>query len=204
MKYKLCLLLISLLGLNGALCLGTGPLDGPFFKTAPAQTGLSCCTASASSQAEVPLKLAVSLKEVPVQARRPAATVHFTRDNPAALTSTLTWSKVKGAVLYELELWTKDQWESGGQPFLTTREVYINGYNLNLPASFTGTKFYWRVRALDLDKQPASAFSRLEPVYLDRQKEELLSPQPTAVFNQGQDRGSALSRLCLDSPQRCR
>jgi len=183
MKRKLCILLISLLGLSGVLCFEAGPLDELVFK--PAQAVLSCPASSASPQAEVPLKLAASLKEAPVQARRPAATVHFTKDNPAVLTSTLTWSKVRGAVLYELELWTSDQWQTGGQPFFTTREVYINGYNLNLPASFTGTKFYWRVRALDLDKQPASAYSHLEPVYLDHQKEESLSPLPTAVFNQG-------------------
>mgnify|MGYP003587681812 CR=1 FL=1 len=161
MKLPLIIFLIGIWFCNTALFSGAGCLAGP------------ADTTTASGQ------------EAALAARRPAATAHFTREAPAALTSTLTWTKVKGAVLYELELWTLAEWQAEGRPFFTTREVYINGYNLNLPESFTGNKFYWRVRALDLDKNPSSAFSRLEPVYLDRQKQEPLSPLPTAVFNQG-------------------
>jgi lysophospholipase L1-like esterase len=122
------------------------------------------------------------------QANKPVPTVHFTQQNPASLKPMLTWTKVEGAVAYELELLTKppeypDKNESYPTRFFSTEKIYVNGFNADLE-NFEGKSFYWRVRGLDIDGNPISLFSNAEKVDIDRQLDALQKPIPTSIFNQ--------------------
>lgn len=102
----------------------------------------------------------------------------------------LTWPKVEGAVAYELELWAgppPEGREQGPDPdcFFATRHIYVNGFNADLTPFFELDSFYWRVRGLDYDGNPLSPFPKAEKLYVDRQREVVLKPVPTSVFNQG-------------------
>ena len=101
----------------------------------------------------------------------------------------LTWSKVEGAVAYELELLTKppenpDNPESSPTCFFSTNAIYVNGFNADLSEYFNGESFYWRVRGLDVDGNPIGPFSDAEKVYIDWQQDVIQKPVPTSIFNQ--------------------
>jgi lysophospholipase L1-like esterase len=120
----------------------------------------------------------------------PKATAHFTKTSPASDKPFLTWTKVDGAVAYEIEL-LKDQQANPGagttakSRFYTTKQIYTNGYNAVLPTDFDNTVFYWRVRALDLDGNAMSKFSDIEAVPIDPSLDDTQKPIITAHFNEG-------------------
>lgn len=127
---------------------------------------------------------------ISAQSLQPIATKHFPSQEPASLTPMLTWTKVKGAVAYELELlndFTKIPQQTGSSaiPFFSTKKIYVNGYNVKLPPDFPGNYFYWRVRGLNLDSEPISPFSVAEKVYIDKSLRTLQKPIITSIFNQG-------------------
>lgn len=103
----------------------------------------------------------------------------YTAEAPANLSPVLQWEKYEGAVVYELEIF--DQ----GKRLIHDAYIYINGYNVKLPASFSGNKFSWRVRALNFDRKPISEFSKEETVFLDRNLSVVLKPVPTSTFGDG-------------------
>jgi lysophospholipase L1-like esterase len=119
----------------------------------------------------------------------PVPTVHFTQQHPASLQPIVTWTKVPGAVSFELQMFRPaGSGERLGEPFVqifTTRYIYIHGYALPIPDTYTGNIVYWRVRGLNLEGQPISEFSALEPVYIDRTLAAVVKPIPTSVFNEG-------------------
>lgn len=119
----------------------------------------------------------------------PVPTVHFTPQRPASLKPIVTWTKVSGAVSFELQMFRPaGSGERLGGPFVqifTTRNIYIHGYALPIPETNTGNVVYWRVRGLNLEGQPLSEFSELEPVYIDRTLTAVVKPIPTSVFNEG-------------------
>lgn len=128
------------------------------------------------------------------QAGKPLATVHFTRQNPASQKPILRWSKVTGAVAYELELLAKPPESSDGPSphstlLLSTKKIFVNGFNPDLSA-FKGDSLYWRVRGLDIEGNPLSPFSDLEEMVMDRNLNAPIKPIPTSVFNQS--KGSTL------------
>lgn len=133
-------------------------------------------------------------KDAPVCAAKsapakPVATVHFSRQAPASAQPVLTWTKVAGAVAYELELLAKppaspDKRAPDEACFFSTRHIYVSGYNADLSPYLELGSFYWRVRGLDLDGNPVSLFSDAEMVYIDRQRPVVAKPLPTSVFNQ--------------------
>lgn len=114
--------------------------------------------------------------------------VHLSRQKTASVKPVLTWTKVEGAVAYELELLTKPP-ENSVKPtsyptcFFSTKRIYVNGFNADL-SKFQGKSFYWRVRGLDLDGQPIGPFSNAEEVSIDRQLDVIQKPVPTSIFNQ--------------------
>ncbi len=123
------------------------------------------------------------------QANKPAPTVHFPRRSPAPVKPVLTWTKVEGAVAYELELLANrpanpDKPAADEDCFLTTKHIYVSGFNADLSAHLGVESFYWRVRGLDYDGKPISPFSAAENVYIDRQRDVVPKPVPTSVFNQ--------------------
>lgn len=103
---------------------------------------------------------------------------------PANQYPVLTWKLLPEAVAYELELYT-DKPTATAKPFLTTKRIYIHGCIPALPNNFTGSSFWWRVRALDYYSQPISDFCTPQQVYLQSQPEALLRPQPMTKFNNG-------------------
>ena len=122
-------------------------------------------------------------------ANKSVATVHFPHQKPASIKSVLTWTKVEGAVAYELELLTKPPEKlnkSASYPtrFFSTNKIYVNGYNVDLPVAFTSDFFYWRVRGMNIDGNPISRFSDAEKVYIDRKLNVPHKPIPTSIFNQ--------------------
>lgn len=123
------------------------------------------------------------------QKNKPISTIHFSRQKPASTKPVLTWTKVEGAVAYELELLTKppenaDQSVSYPTCFFSTNKIYVNGFNADLSMYCTGEFFYWRVRGLDIDGNPIGFFSDAEKVYIDRQQDGIQKPVPTSIFNQ--------------------
>ncbi len=122
------------------------------------------------------------------RANTPVPTVHFSEQNPASVRPVLTWTKVDGAVAYELELLTKPPGNSNKSSdttcFFSTKKIYVNGFNADVSVDFKGEIFYWRVRALDVDGNPISRFSEAEKVYVDRQKKVIQKPLPISIFNQ--------------------
>ena len=124
------------------------------------------------------------------QTEIPLATTNFPLEQPASSSPVITWSRVDGAVAYEVELLTPDQVEgqpasADPTPFFSTRQVYSLGYSVVLPDDFKQDHFFWRVRGIGLDLQPVGGFSQPEAVYIDRQKNTLLKPTPTSIFNEG-------------------
>ena len=123
--------------------------------------------------------LSVSNQLTTPAAQPPVILSHFTASSPASRRPVLRWEKVAGAVAYEVQL------ARNRQIFADESHIYINGYNAVLPESFTGRQFAWRVRALDLERQPMSPFSAWETVFVDSRIPVLQRPVPTNVFNQG-------------------
>lgn len=132
---------------------------------------------------------AVSASRTNTPTNKPISTVHFSQKKPAPVKPALIWTKVEGAVAYELELLYKAP-ESPDKPasdiagFFSTKQVYVNGFNADLSPYFELESFYWRVRGLDLDGNPISLFSDAEKVYIDRQQAVIQKPVPTSIFNQ--------------------
>lgn len=130
------------------------------------------------------------------QWRKPASpTVHFTSNTPASLRPMLTWTKVKGAVMYEIEflscpLPTLDRNELSDNHIFSTRQVYGNSYNPDLPDFATTSPIYWRVRALNFDGEPISSFSNPEKLYFDASIQPVNAPVPHSDF--GTVNGSTL------------
>ena len=124
-----------------------------------------------------------------LQQEAPVPTVHFPKQHPASAKPILTWTKVKGAVAYELELATtlpEDSEASNPNPnaFYSTKKIYGNGFNADLPLDLANNFFYWRVRGLGMEGNPISDFSDGEKVYVDYKKDVILKPIPTSIFNQ--------------------
>ena len=118
----------------------------------------------------------------------PNSLTNFSSEQPASTKPMLQWTKVEGAVAYELELLytpAKNQSQSETDPkcFFNTRYIYTNGFNADLSENFAGDCFYWRVRGLNIDGAPISLFSNPEKVCVDRQLEILQKPVPTSIFN---------------------
>ena len=103
---------------------------------------------------------------------------HYTKDSPASLRPVLRWDKVKGAVSYEVQI------HRPGTTTLTARHIFVPGYNAALPAGTKG-KLGWRVRALDFDRVPITAFSPEEMLYVDPDLQTPLYPEPLSKFNSG-------------------
>ncbi len=109
----------------------------------------------------------------------PVVTSHFTKEHPASRMPMLRWAKVKGGVVYELIA------KQGDQVLCQDSHIYINGYNLALPETFQGTEFTWQVRALNLDRQPMTAYSQPETAVVDLTLPCEQRPLPTSVYDQG-------------------
>ncbi len=98
----------------------------------------------------------------------------------------LLWNNAEDAVMYELEIATvpvrKNQQAPQDKIVYKTTEVYTPGVELDL-SLFNGqdtSRLYYRVRPLDLDKNPIGRFSA--PVALAKGNFNPTKPTPTAYF----------------------
>ncbi len=103
----------------------------------------------------------------------PRTIFHYTKKNPASLMPYLVWHPVPGAVCYELEFLSEPPGREGGtrladrQHLYSTQRIYTNGWQADLSRWKNREKLYWRVRALNLQKEPIGEFSPTEELYLD-------------------------------------
>ena len=109
----------------------------------------------------------------------------FPESNPAPLRPILTWTKVAGAVCYELEINAApvDPAAAATQPLFVTREIFANGYHVDL-SRLAGQPLFWRVRGLDYAGNPISFFSKASQIIVDPSKNAPLNPLPTARYNE--------------------
>ena len=120
--------------------------------------------------------------------RPPKATVFFPASTPASVRPMLTWSKVRGAVMYEFELLPYnlpflDKDSLSPTRLFSTRQIYNSGFNPDLTIYIGKAPLFWRVRALNFDGEPISSFSTPVPIYIDPELEPVSAPVPTAFFN---------------------
>lgn len=118
---------------------------------------------------------------------KPIATSFFSDTYPASTKPMLTWTVVPGAVYYEIEFLNAPP-ENPNSIFLSdhrifvSREVFTNGYNADL-SWYTGSRIFWRVRALDYDGNPLGVFSDANTIVINRNISTLIKPVINTVFN---------------------
>lgn len=107
---------------------------------------------------------------------RPVPIFKYTADNPASLKPYLVWHSVPDGVLYELELLSGPPDEentarlSAKNHLSATRQVFTNGLQIDLTPYQNQPQLFWRVRAMNLRKEPIGVFSTAEPICLDAGK----------------------------------
>lgn len=107
---------------------------------------------------------------------RPIPIYKYTADNPASVIPYLVWHSVPDGVLYELEILSgpPDQENtttlSKTNHLTSTQQVFTNGIQFDLRPYANLPQLYWRVRALNLRKEPIGVFSTAEPIVIDKNK----------------------------------
>lgn len=126
-------------------------------------------------------------------AEQPAAVTHYTAAHPASSHPVLQWTRVNGAVMYDVQILEKKQVigaddaveEEYYEPVMPVQRVYAPGCELALPPHFTGQVLYWRVRGMGLKGQPVSDFSVLEPCHVDIYAPPPGKPVTLSQYNDG-------------------
>lgn len=132
-------------------------------------------------------------KVVVSSSEKPVVTMHYTASHPAIGNPVLRWSRIDGAVGYEVQVLKPDSKgdimdKKTGHTYtlmMPSQTAYTTGYELTLPASYMGQVFYWRVRGFDIDQHPISEFSDVEASHIDRFEPFTEKPTPMAFYNQG-------------------
>lgn len=128
--------------------------------------------------------------EQPDLPAQPLALTHYPASQPASLRPLLLWTKVPGAVWYDVEIWSApppngDSGTQSPQPGaqqLSSQQVYVHGCLPDL-SSLAGRRVYWRVQALDYDGNPLGLPSELEELYVGTAAPAQVKPQPDVAFN---------------------
>lgn len=106
----------------------------------------------------------------------PVSIFHYTYENPASTMPYLVWHSVPSAACYELELLSAPPENENGTTLsqqhhlFSTMQIYTNGWQADLKPFLENKTIYWRVRALNLQKQPIGVFSKAEPIFIDTAK----------------------------------
>lgn len=132
-------------------------------------------------------------KVVVSSSEKPVVTMHYTASHPAIGNPVLRWSRIDGAVGYEVQVLKPNSKgdmidKKTGRTYalmMPSQTAYTTGYELTLPASYIGQVFYWRVRGFDIDKHPISEYSDVEASHIDRFEPVTEKPTPMAFYNQG-------------------
>ncbi len=103
----------------------------------------------------------------------PIPICHYTSANPASLKPYLIWHTVPGAVCYEVEILSAPPEKEGGTEVsedyhLTgSTRIFTNGWQAELEDFVREPRLYWRVRAMNLQREPIGVFSPAEPLTVD-------------------------------------
>lgn len=132
-------------------------------------------------------------KVVVSSSEKPVVTMHYTASHPAIGNPVLRWSRIDGAVGYEVQVLKPNSKgdmidKKTGRTYtlmMPSQTAYTTGYELTLPASYMGQVFYWRVRGFDIDKHPISEYSDVEASHIDRFEPFTEKPTLMAFYNQG-------------------
>lgn len=132
-------------------------------------------------------------KVVVSSSEKPVVTMHYTASHPAIGNPVLRWSRIDGAVGYEVQVLKPNSKgdmidKKTGCTYtlmMPSQTAYTTGYELTLPVSYMGQVFYWRVRGFDIDKHPISEYSDVEASHIDRFEPVTEKPTPMAFYNQG-------------------
>ena len=104
---------------------------------------------------------------------RPIPIYKYTAEHPASAIPYLVWHSIPDGVLYELELLSGPPDEensvtlSKANHITSTQMVFTNGIQFDLRPYLKYPTLYWRVRALNLRKEPIGVFSTAEPIVVD-------------------------------------
>ncbi len=110
--------------------------------------------------------------------RIPVLISRFTKSSPASVKPFLLWHTVPTAACYRLELLSAPPRTEGGtttdsnSSLYTTDRIYTNGCQIDLSPfikriTSSTKKLYWRVLAMNLDREPLGDFSPAAEIYVD-------------------------------------
>ena len=114
-------------------------------------------------------------KASPLYGDPPTPTVisHYTEENPGSRKPYLVWHTVPQAICYEVEFLSALPEEEGGTApsvryhLASDDKIFTNGWQVDLDELELPERFYWRVRALDLQRRPIGVFSKAEALVTD-------------------------------------
>lgn len=104
---------------------------------------------------------------------RPVPIFKYDSQAPASVMPFLVWHTIPGGVLYELEILSGPPDKEFGTALskknhlYSTQQVFTNGYQIDLKPFLKHKNLYWRVRALNLQKQPVGEFCEAQPLVID-------------------------------------
>ncbi|MGI6092953.1 MAG: SGNH/GDSL hydrolase family protein [Negativicutes bacterium] len=118
---------------------------------------------------------------------KPIPISNYDIDNPASEKSMLTWSKVEGAVSYEIEILSNPPENPNTTipsryRIHSTQQIFTNGYNANF-SKYANPTAYWRVRALDYDGNPLGVYSDATEIYIEHNLNLPLKPLINSDIN---------------------
>lgn len=120
---------------------------------------------------------------------QPTALRHYSEENPVVGNPILQWSRIDGAVMYDVQVLQKQTDDDGNtayyEPIMPLQRAYGTGYELVLPETWMGDVFYWRVQPMNLQGKPIGPFSAVEEVPVDRTSPHIEKPYIATQYNQG-------------------
>ena len=125
---------------------------------------------------------------------QPTVLSHYTADMPAAGHPVLQWSRVDGAVMYDVQILKKQEDDEETavyyEPIMPLQRAYGTAYELELPDTFIDDVFYWRVQPMNLQGKAIGPFSAVEEAHIDTAAPFVEKPHIVNHYNQG--RGQVL------------
>ena len=103
----------------------------------------------------------------------PVSIYHYPAEHPGSRKPYLVWHTVPQAVCYEVEFLSAPPEREGGitpsslYHLVSYSNIYTNGWQVDLDELGLSETLYWRVRALNLQRQPIGVFSVAEPLVTD-------------------------------------
>lgn len=119
---------------------------------------------------------------------RPLLTRHYTEGAPATIHPVLRWSRVAGAVMYDVQVLRRHEADNGPayyEPIMDSQRAYTNGIEVALPDDFVEDSVYIRICGLNLDGRRISEYSNIEEVPIDRLQPFVEKPELLNTYNQG-------------------